>query len=128
MALYGIFALALVLGACSDGSGQPDGGMGGVDAGPIECNVTAPTECIEPAPTYETDIKPILQARCVSCHYGMEGGPWPLTEYSHVTDWSGDIRARMLTCGMPPPDAGIEMPTAEREKILMWIRCGAPEQ
>ena len=38
---------------------------------------------------------------------GMIGGPWPLLQYSHVADWYDVVRAMLLDCSMPPPDAGV---------------------
>ena len=105
---------------------EMDGGVmdgGGAGAAAVDCDVVAPTQCPNPAPTF-ADIQPILQERCVGCHAGIPDGPWPLTTYTHVASWAGEIRAAMLNCLMPPADAGIEMPTAERELILLWIRCG----
>lgn len=72
------------------------------------------------------DVEPIFEQRCIGCHSGDPGGPWPLTSYEHVADWANEIRAQMAACTMPPVDAGIAMPTEEREKILLWVRCGAP--
>jgi uncharacterized membrane protein len=59
------------------------------------------------------------------CHSGDPAGPWPLTSYEHVAEWASEIRAQMAACTMPPADAGSGMPPEEREKILLWIRCGA---
>ncbi len=64
--------------------------------------------------------------RCIGCHNGA-GEEWPLSSYEHVADWYGEIRAQMLACTMPPLDAGIDMPVAERQTILSWIRCGFPK-
>jgi hypothetical protein len=128
-------ALALLTGgalaACTSEDQDADGGAGpgvdaGSDSGPGSCMVTAPTECPDPSPRY-ADVEPILQERCIVCHLGSRGGPWALTSYGHVLEWRDLIRGVMLGCAMPPPDAGIEMPDEERELILAWIRCGAPE-
>lgn len=96
------------------------------DSTPVLCTTTAPTACPSPAPTYVADIEPIMQSRCVGCHYGEIGGPWPLTSYGHVTDWRDTIRAAMLDCSMPPPEEEVAMPLSERQRILEWIRCGMP--
>ena len=61
------------------------------------------------------------------CHNGMIGGPWPLMQYSHVADWFDVVRAMLLDCSMPPPDAGVTMPDEERVAILTWLLCGYPE-
>jgi hypothetical protein len=98
------------------------------DSGPVEtkCEVTPPTACPEP-PVYYEDITPILKERCHSCHDG-KGEQWPLTTYGHVTGWTNEIRAAMVSCDMPPADAGIVMPADEREKILTWILCKLPQR
>lgn len=103
-----------------DGADDLDGGA------PETCDVMAPTACPDPPPRY-ADVQPIFQERCIGCHSGMPDGPWPLTSYAHVASWFGEIRGVMLTCAMPPADAGISMPTEEREEILTWIRCGFPQ-
>jgi len=116
--------------ACTSGDDDADAGIGpemdsGVD--PDECTVTAPTECPDPPVRY-ADVEPIFQERCVICHLGAQsGGPWALTSYSHASMWSDLIRGAMLSCAMPPSDAGIDMPDEERELILAWIRCRSPE-
>lgn len=106
----------------------PDGGGAGAEAKDAEvvpdCDVVAPVECEEPAPSY-ADVSPIFSTRCVACHNGA-GEEWPLTSYQHVADWSGEIRAQMLACSMPPPDSGLRMPRQERDLILRWLRCGFP--
>src|SRR4051812_47381193 len=113
-----------------DASADPDGGAP-VDpdgGGPVDpalvCNVQAPTACAEPAPHF-ADIQPIIQERCVSCHYGAVGGPWPLILYGHVKHWQAGAQTMPIDCSMPPPDAGVRMTNEERMAILNWIRCGA---
>jgi hypothetical protein len=89
-----------------------------------ECDVMVP-QCPDPPVTYG-DVEPIFTERCTGCHAGVSGGPWALTSYGHVSGWTVEIRAAMLSCSMPPADAGIEMSVGEREEILAWIRCGFP--
>ena len=120
--------LALVVAAftaaCSSGRARGGEGAPGSSSAPLLCDVTPPKSCSDTSLGY-TEIAPIFQKRCVGCHSGDPGGPWPLTSYEHVADWASEIRAQISTCNMPPVDAGIAMPTEEREKILLWVRCGA---
>ena len=95
------------------------------DAG-VTCKVIAPTDCPEPRLRYTTNIEPIIKARCVPCHDGR-GPQWPLKTYGDVADWSDQVASMVGTCTMPPPDAGMSLPTAERATILTWIHCGYPE-
>jgi hypothetical protein len=105
--------------------GIEDGGGGFADAAPIVCDVVAPNTCPTPPVTYG-DIQPIIRDRCLSCHDGS-GEEWPLSTYTHAADWYDEIRSMMLSCTMPPPTSNIPMSTAEREQLLLWIRCGFPE-
>lgn len=104
-----------------DSGAQPDAGARDA-AVPVQCNALAPA-CPDPAPTF-ADVQPIFQARCVSCHYGAVGGPWPLEDYGHIADWQSEVRGALVSCSMPPPGMG-EIPDAERLAILNWLACGA---
>jgi hypothetical protein len=108
--------------ACDKGVVTP--ADGGVDV--AACTVEAPTVCPDPPPRY-ADVAPLFQSRCVPCHYGAPGGPWPLLQYQHIADWSDIVRGMVLDCSMPPPDGGVTMTNGEREAILTWILCGLPE-
>ncbi len=99
------------------------------DGGPpaAACATVAVTVCPDAGvPTY-TDVAPIFQARCASCHKGEDGGPWPLDDYEPIADWQGEVRAMILNCSMPPADSGVTMPDDETAKLLTWIKCGLPK-
>lgn len=106
-------------------SGGRVAASGGASGAATACDVQAPTACPTPPVTFN-QLKPILDQHCVVCHAGVGEGPWALTSYEHVAAWADMIRAEMLTCGMPPPDSGIEISAADRLQILTWIRCGTP--
>lgn len=98
-----------------------------VDAAPmVQCTAVAPTACPSPAPSY-ADVAPIIERRCASCHSPHWTGPWPLDTYGHVADWQDTIRSMLLTCSMPPADAGGPLPDDESALILGFIRCGLPK-
>jgi uncharacterized membrane protein len=107
---------ALVSGACSSTMDA------GADA-PLACTVVPPTSCPDPPPHYP-DIAPIINRRCLSCHWGAPEGPWPLVTYTHAADWHNVIRDQMAACSMPPPDSGATMTDEERVAIMTWILCG----
>ncbi|MES1173132.1 MAG: cytochrome c [Myxococcales bacterium] len=91
-----------------------------------ECTVRAPTSCPEPVVRY-ADVAGIFRDKCVSCHYGAAGGPWPLTTYDDAADWKDTVRDDVLDCSMPPADSGVTLSDAERLAILSWVRCGGVE-
>jgi hypothetical protein len=51
--------------------------------------------------TWEREIAPIVQARCVSCHTAGGRAPMPLTTYEEVRPWARAIREEVLTRRMP---------------------------
>ena len=111
------------LGGATVAAGSSSGGA--MITVPENCNVVLPTECPSPSPVY-TDVQPIFAERCVACHSGAPGGPWPLTTYGHVATWRDTIRAALATCEMPPVDSGLTLSPEESSLILTWIRCGMP--
>lgn len=137
---FRVMVWLVLLGACTSDEGEqvrpradsstqdPDAGIAadaGGDSGvpAVSCDVELPRACAEPAPTY-ADVSAIFEARCVICHAGMAGGPWPLTSYGHIADWQDDVRTHVARCTMPPPDSGVAISDEERAEILMWLRCG----
>ncbi len=103
----------------------PGGGGQGGGLTPQPCSLVAPTECPSPDLDYAA-VEPIFRERCVVCHAGLPGGPWPLNTYGHVATWRDTIRAALLGCAMPPADSGMSIPPEESQRILEWIRCGMP--
>jgi hypothetical protein len=91
------------------------------------CTVTAPTACPNPPVRY-ADVVPVFKRCADACHDGkVVGGPWPLIDYEHVADWYDAVRDQILTCAMPPADAGITLTDDERMLILNWVVCGVPK-
>jgi len=88
------------------------------------CDTVAPTVCMMNPPTY-AEVRPLFEQHCVPCHNGT-GSEWPMTQYQHIFDWKNEIRGDVLNCVMPPYDGGVPMPTADRQKMLEWIRCDLP--
>ncbi len=85
--------------------------------------------CIDPPPSYANDVAPLLDRACNSTCHAPGVGPWPLNNWSDVSDWASIIQSDVQVCAMPPPDAGAgngNLSTSEREMLLDWIACGAP--
>ena len=114
--------LAAVSGCGGSSAAQADGGS----RDDALCSVTAPAGCPSPVPTYR-DVQPIIAQRCVVCHGADPNGPWPLSDYDSVVAWKEPVAEKIGDCEMPPADAGVPMTTDERQKILSWLQCGAPE-
>ena len=108
-----------------------DAGVGDVSAAgdvAAACPDPESTTCIDPAPSFVSDIVPILDSRCNNCHDAdLPEAPWPLHDYGDVLAWSTSIGGDLATCSMPPAGSATTLPEAERQKILAWIVCGSPD-
>jgi hypothetical protein len=87
-------------------------------------------------PTYWEQVKPILDARCSTCH--VEGGPAPFvtTDYAAVLPMRDAIKAYVADRVMPPwlASDGCNDYYADRsltdeqiELLVKWVDAGAPE-
>ena len=85
--------------------------------------------------SYEKDVAPILQAKCVACH--SEGGvaPFAMKDYATVKGWAPMIREAIRTDAMPPwhPDPTIgkfnhdaSLSNDQVKTIVHWVEAGAP--
>jgi Cytochrome C oxidase, cbb3-type, subunit III len=127
--LAGTMLLGVTLMGCGDGArlSQTDGGLtGDVALSQFACPVPLPTSCSNPARKY-ADIAPIFVSGCATCHSGVAGGPWPLSDYITISEWADLIRSDLSSCSMPPADGGIALSADDRAAILDWIACGYPQ-
>jgi hypothetical protein len=86
---------------------------------------------------FSTDVWPVIERRCVSCHQAGEVAPMPLTSYAEVRPWAQAIREAVLTRKMPPWQAAgptahnfrndRSLTEAEIGTIAAWVKQGAPE-
>ncbi len=115
--------LVLCLAACGPSNAVLDAGP--PDAGPSMCALLTAPDCTQPVPTY-SELTPILKSSCIVCHDGAHG-VWPLTSYTHLSDWEDTVRSEVLNCRMPPLDSGVPITYEERKAIFTWVRCGKPQ-
>src|SRR5437870_13460799 len=54
------------------------------------------------APTFTTDVAPIIYAKCASCHRPGEVAPMSLLTYRDVRPWAAAIREKVVSRAMPP--------------------------
>jgi mono/diheme cytochrome c family protein len=89
-----------------------------------------PPSCDTANMTYSTDIKPILQANCYSCHgNGNAEGGRSLGSYESVKDAVEDgnlIGTITHAAGYPPmPQGGAKLSDCDINKIKAWINSGS---
>ena len=87
--------------------------------------------------TWEREIAPIVQARCVSCHSAGGKAPMPLTTYDEARPWAKAIKEEVLARRMPkwPIVRGYgdfandrSLSSFEIALIAAWADGGAPEK
>jgi hypothetical protein len=107
---------------------------------PVTVRATKPAGCDVPVipagdVSYGTDIAPILQAKCVTCHSPGNVAPWAMTNHAIVKAYSTLIRDEVSAHNMPPwhadPQFGrfkndISLSIDEERKLIQWIAAGAP--
>lgn len=93
-------------------------------------------ESVEQGLTYHRDAKPILDARCGTCHQDGDIGPFSLTTYEEVMTFETAVRASIENGTMPPwkPDdacntyvGNIDLSAEERDIVLRWLDAGGLE-
>ena len=88
---------------------------------------------------YNTEIQPILDANCVSCHQGEAAyyGGLSLTSYNELIEGgysaggiisTGLLENYISTGYMPPYGAGSNLTSEEADFIIQWISEGALEE
>jgi hypothetical protein len=87
------------------------------------------------SPTFYTDVLPILQANCQSCHRPGEVAPMSLVTFEQSRPWARAIKAAVVARQMPPwfadPNYGHfanqrRLSDREIETIAAWVDAGAP--
>src|SRR3954454_11916414 len=132
--LAGTFLLAWLPWACSSAGAPAEADPS--DGGRPACPAAEGQPCAAP-PSYRQEVSPILDAHCNNCHSAtVDGGPWPLGGYENVHHWKELMVIDLLGCDipeiakghlMPPIDAGTPLPQAQRDVVVSWLLCDAPD-
>lgn len=88
------------------------------------------------APTFASDVAPILYKNCVGCHRPGEIAPMSLLTYADARPWAKAIRDEVSERNMPPWHADAPKGTFhnergltddERDTLVRWANGGAPQ-
>jgi hypothetical protein len=116
-----------ILAVCLGAASIVGLGCGGGDGPVANCPNDLPPACPTPAPGFAADVFPAIQARCAGCHSptGIEANR-PYQTYQQIFSQRAGMLHQLYTCRMPPATA--PQPTAEeRQLLLTWLVCGAPD-
>jgi hypothetical protein len=118
-----------------------DGGDGEVAAGgsPAQPDAAPPSEAPPPSPgtpTWHTDVQPVVDAHCTTCHRDGGSAPFALTDYAAVSARARQIAEVTAARTMPPYPAApavrpyrfdISLPSSHIDMLARWADAGAPE-
>lgn len=114
-------AIALVVAA-----GVLGGGCGDDDA--PSCPNDLPAACPSPPPSFADEVGAIIVSKCGPCHF-EDGVAYPrhdFTTYDDVYRRRSAMLNQVYACTMPPPEDGA-LSARERQALLAWFVCGAPD-
>lgn len=84
------------------------------------------TQCDTTAMSFSLDIKPIIEANCVSCHTpGGERESTPFNDYDGIVSYADQVAERVKGVGSIMPPSGA-IPVCDQQKIESWVKAGAP--
>jgi hypothetical protein len=118
-----LVAFVLPCLALGCGSASPSGGA---DAAEQACAKDLPKSCPSVVPSYRSDIIPLLSSSCIGCHSPTGIGGYSETTYEDVFQQRSAILDQVYDCLMPPANSG-PLTTQQRETLLAWLVCGAPD-
>jgi hypothetical protein len=90
------------------------------------CPDDLPMACPSPAPSWDGGVEALIADKCGGCH--KPGGlafDKPFSDYADVYGYRGVMLDQVYSCYMPPPDAG-QLDPSQRQELLGWFVCGAP--
>jgi hypothetical protein len=110
-------SLLTLLAACGGG------GSGSVSLGAGESTVQVNQDATAQRLDYETDIAPILQARCTGCHNAGENplAPFSLEGKALADSFKSAIHFTLENGEMPPAGAP-QLTNTERAKLMAWAQ------
>ena len=103
--------------------------MPGRKRAPPRASAGLPSEdaCATATPSYAEDIAPLVEERCLECHFaGNRLSSVALETHAELAERRQLVETRVYRCQMPPSDA-TALSTSERETLLKWLVCGAPD-
>src|SRR5215813_9453615 len=94
--------------------------------GSKDCPNDLPSSCPSPAPSYSGTIAPLISSHCLVCHSpGGQEASIPFTSYQNVYAERSPMLNQVYACYMPPTGAQ-PLSAQERNQLLTWLVCGAP--
>ncbi len=128
-----VLLLATAIACGDDHDDEAEAGASGHPHGDGDGDGDLPEECEgEDVPTFD---EVAAFDKCVMCHSselsGSDRNNAPddhnFDTHEGATEHLGHVAEQVEEGAMPPPASGITISAAEREALLLWANCGAPE-
>ena len=96
--------------------------------GPSSPCTNPPSSCPSQVPSYQGEINAIIVGGCLPCHDPTTGQDQPpaLNGYTAVAAGAGSSLDQLAACKMPTADSGFVLTAQQRQDLLTWYVCGAP--
>ncbi len=120
-----MLAAGIALG-CAGGS-RPDPPDIPNEGDPCPNDLPGDTGCANAAPSYRLEVASVIEQRCGVCHFpGNTQSTQVFATYDAIHAGRRGMLTRVYGCKMPPEGADPLTPE-EREALLKWLVCGAPD-
>jgi hypothetical protein len=90
------------------------------------CPADLPASCPAGAAGYKASIAPIVAASCAPCHAPGGTSVHYLQTYAEISALRGAVLDQVYACKMPP-EGSLPLTAAQRDDLLGWLVCGAPD-
>jgi hypothetical protein len=121
--------LASVLAGCGGSQPDPPDMSNGGSSSGRDCPSDLPrsADCDANVPSYQLEVGPIIEQRCRGCHFpGNTQSGDVFEEHADLFGQRQTVLTRIYACVMPPAGAPPLLPD-ERQTLLQWFVCGAPD-
>ena len=88
------------------------------------CPNDSPAACPDAAPSFAADVSPLIHTHCTPCHAAGQQVP-TLDTYQEISGAGGKVYTQVFSCRMPPAPRA-PLTSQERQTLLTWFVCGAP--
>jgi len=91
------------------------------------CPNDLPQSCPAAVPSYAQDVAPLFASRCQTCHTpGGEAASVSLADHDTVARQQSEVLHQVFSCAMPVPGEARALSAGERQVLLTWLVCHAP--
>jgi uncharacterized membrane protein len=75
---------------------------------------------------FSTDIKPLFDTYCITCHFSGGSGPGDFSLYADIKTYSETIKYRVFVSKDMPQAGSPQLSQDDLNKLKCWLDQGAP--